>query len=259
MKRLAVFSVVGPATISCVRAGSPWLDLLAASGAGIAVGEASALVRAAGSEVNTYEAVGAAFLMLEGGADGAIAAALLDLLASQSGGNNRPISSFLTPVLIGGAVGLPLHLGLQLRKSERGLEWLTWGMITTWLADAAAYLLGPRMGGPALPATINSNKTWLGYLPGAALSLVSGVSFARRLGVPRTTAAVVGVIVGAGSSVGDMLESALKRRAGKVDSGTLLPGYGGLLDRLDGLLASTATLYIAYRIVQQRQTAVSRP
>src|SRR5262245_9115758 len=155
-----------------------------------------------------------ALLVTRGAPAGAVAVDLSgDGAATTLGGSDHagPVTA-----LIAFAVGGPLNAGLRLREAENGRAWLTWGMATTWLADAAAYLVVPRMGGPSLPASINARKTWLGYVPGMVVASVSGAVFARTLGVRRREGVLLGLALGASAALGDMCESALKRKPGRL-------------------------------------------
>jgi phosphatidate cytidylyltransferase len=115
-----------------------------------------------------------------------------------------------------------------------------------WIADTAAYFAGNAYGRHRLAPSISPGKTWEGVAGAVAATLAYAIIFgapgaplepyARRAGWPAYLAAAV--LLCAVSIVGDLFESALKRRAGAKDSGTLLPGHGGLLDRLDSALAT---------------------
>lgn len=111
-----------------------------------------------------------------------------------------------------------------------------WVFVVTWATDIFAYFAGRGIGGPKLAPAISPNKTWAGLIGGIAGAALFGwliatwfemEPFFRWMGAPMAVAA----------QAGDLCESWLKRRAGVKDSGTLLPGHGGVLDRLDGLLA----------------------
>lgn len=110
-----------------------------------------------------------------------------------------------------------------------------WIMIVTWATDIFAYFAGRTIGGPKLAPRISPNKTWAGLAGGvvgaAAFGALTAYSFA--LG---TLFIVAGGLMGLVAQLGDLYESWLKRRAGVKDSGTILPGHGGVMDRLDGLV-----------------------
>jgi phosphatidate cytidylyltransferase len=129
------------------------------------------------------------------------------------------------------------------------LEWawfpfVLWAMLVTWSTDIFAYFAGRAIGGPKLAPRISPSKTWAGLFGGVLGAAVTGWLTAAffDLGSPFL---YIGGAMGALAQGGDLYESWMKRRAGVKDSGTILPGHGGVLDRLDGLLpVAVATLAI---------------
>jgi phosphatidate cytidylyltransferase len=123
------------------------------------------------------------------------------------------------------------------------IEWASlylvfWLMLVTWATDIFAYFAGRSIGGPKLAPKISPNKTWAGLAGGMAGAAVVGAVAAWLFGfasdLPRFL--WLGAPMGLLAQLGDLYESRVKRRLGVKDSGTLLPGHGGVLDRLDGLL-----------------------
>ena len=106
-----------------------------------------------------------------------------------------------------------------------------------WASDIGAYLAGRLVGGPKLAPAISPGKTWSGAAGGLAAAMATGCAAAAITapGQP-VRAALLAVFLAAASQAGDLLESAIKRGFGVKDSGQLIPGHGGLLDRLDGFL-----------------------
>lgn len=131
-------------------------------------------------------------------------------------------------------IGLPSFALLSL-----GWVWETlifWVFVITWATDIFAYFAGRAIGGPKLAPRISPNKTWAGLIGGMAGAGVCGWLLATWFQM-EPFFLWSGAALGAVAQGGDLYESWLKRRAGVKDSGTLLPGHGGVLDRLDGLLA----------------------
>jgi len=121
-----------------------------------------------------------------------------------------------------------------------GLELLVWVFIVTWSVDIGAYFAGRTFGGPKLAPAISPNKTWSGLVGGVVAAAIGGGIWAHTVMLPGATYWLAPLFAVAAQG-GDLFESWLKRRAGVKDSGTWLPGHGGALDRLDGLVV-VATL-----------------
>jgi phosphatidate cytidylyltransferase len=108
-----------------------------------------------------------------------------------------------------------------------------------WTTDTASYAAGRLIGGPKLAPRISPHKTWSGFIIGALAPALVGYAFALTLGDTRPfRLAAVSVVLALACQAGDLLESAVKRRFGAKDMSQLIPGHGGLLDRIDGLLAA---------------------
>ena len=131
---------------------------------------------------------------------------------------------------------LPAISLLWIRERDaHGLELLVWTFLVTWSTDIGAYFAGRRFGKRKLAPSISPGKTVEGLYGGiAAATLIGGAwVFATGLGFPLLALAPVMALA---AQAGDLFESSMKRRAGVKDSGTWLPGHGGVLDRLDGLV-----------------------
>lgn len=124
-----------------------------------------------------------------------------------------------------------------------GLQIVVWLLAVVWTTDILAYLVGRNVGGPRLAPSISPGKTWSGLCGGVLAAALAGTLTAWAIGSERLLqAAGLGGLVAVVSQIGDLIESALKRRAGVKDSGTLIPGHGGVLDRLDGLILAAPVL-----------------
>lgn len=148
-------------------------------------------------------------------------------------------------------------LGPALIRSdaELGFAAFLFVALTVWATDTCAFAVGRAVGGPLLWPQVSPNKTWSGALGGLFGGVAGGTLVAYADGLSRL--AVVGVIalvLSAVAQAGDLLESAIKRHFGAKDTSQLIPGHGGLMDRLDGfLVAATAALVIG--IVRQGAAA----
>ncbi len=125
-------------------------------------------------------------------------------------------------------------------RAPQGLELLLWVFIVTWSTDIGAYIAGRAIGGPKLAPSISPNKTIAGLVGGMLSAALAGYVWAELTSL---SASLFGLapLFALAAQAGDLFESGLKRRAGVKDSGNWLPGHGGALDRLDGLVV-VATL-----------------
>jgi len=249
-KRATVFAVLGPAALASVLAGSPWIDRAVLLCGFLAIDEVAFL----------FEQMGIPFSRR-------LAVALFPLLVQHRSQLQREreweaglvlgtsilghTSSYrLEAVWAGGAAAMiayPMRAALAVRAHVNGDRVLVWGISTIWMNDAAAYLIGRKLGGRPFPPWINSKKTYLGLLPGWCLSTLSGLVYANSLSISRRQGIALGAAVGIAGSMGDAIESAVKRKAGRANSGAILPGYGGVLDRLDSLLGGLSCMCPLYR------------
>ena len=133
--------------------------------------------------------------------------------------------------------------------AERG--WILLLVLTVWAYDTGAYLVGKRFGRARFLAHISPSKTYAGLLGGLAASTVVAALVLGGLGQPAAAGLVLGPLVGAAAQAGDLAESMLKRAAGAKDSGTLIPGHGGLLDRVDSFLFA-APVVVLYAVAFAR-------
>jgi phosphatidate cytidylyltransferase len=133
-----------------------------------------------------------------------------------------------------------------------GLLLAFWALGLVWATDIGAYFAGRSIGGPKLAPRVSPSKTWAGLAGGVLAALVLGFLLQRFAGLPIQLAAASGVLAVA-AQLGDLLESAMKRRAGVKDSGMLLPGHGGVMDRLDGVVAAAPLAALFYILSVQFQ------
>ena len=127
-----------------------------------------------------------------------------------------------------------------------GRETVLWVLVCIWATDIGAYFVGRTAGGAKLAPRISPGKTWSGLIGGMAWAAVASAALGYAFGLGETVPlAIAGAVLAVVGQAGDLLESAAKRRAGVKDSGHLIPGHGGLLDRIDGLMAVLVAVAIA--------------
>jgi phosphatidate cytidylyltransferase len=135
-----------------------------------------------------------------------------------------------------GAIGLA---PIVLRSDERGFLVIMLLFAIVWATDIAAYFAGRALGGPKLMPRVSPKKTWSGALAGTVAAILVAVAIAKSAGLAGLVAiAIMAILLSVVAQAGDLFESALKRRFGAKDSSHLIPGHGGLMDRLDGFVAA---------------------
>lgn len=144
----------------------------------------------------------------------------------------------------------PVYALMWLRAEEDGLWLVAWLLLAIWGTDIGGYFVGRAIGGPRLAPRISPNKTWAGLLGGMALAALAGGLAADWFAFPAPAllalAAAGLAVVG---QIGDIAESAVKRHFGVKDSSHLIPGHGGILDRVDGLVFAAPAVAIAVAIL----------
>jgi phosphatidate cytidylyltransferase len=112
--------------------------------------------------------------------------------------------------------------------------------VIVWLTDITAYFVGRAIGGPKLMPAVSPNKTWSGAIGGTLAGVAGGLAVAWHFGAGNhlVATAAVALILSIISQAGDLAESAMKRRFNTKDASSLIPGHGGLMDRLDGFIAA---------------------
>jgi phosphatidate cytidylyltransferase len=232
--------------LAVVALGAIWLGgrvftALVALGAVILVSEWSGISRSRFLDravlVGGVAVVTTAVVVGEGYSIAALAILLVGAAAAQlTTLSNDPARAMWIGVLYG---GLPaISLVLLRADAAFGLVAILWLMVLVWATDVGGYIFGSLVGGPKLAPRISPKKTWAGFLGGLVAAIVASAAvdfFAMPgVGAPIWLAGVLSVV----SQIGDLAESAFKRRFGVKDSSRLIPGHGGLMDRIDGLVAA---------------------
>jgi phosphatidate cytidylyltransferase len=266
--RLRILSalVLAPIAIAAAWFGSPWLAIVAAIAGAVMAWEWAGLCRAGGGGRAGANGVGASGVGASGVVlIGAVLAAIGAAVAAEAAGGIAPaigVSLLGAAIVFGAArlaqdreprwlalgalwIAVPCVLLLWLARIDgAGRFTVLWIFAIVWATDIGAYAIGRRLGGPLLWPRWSPRKTWAGLIGGAGCAALAGWGTARILMYidPLGISSVLPlVLVSAGLAIveqfGDLAESVAKRRFGVKDSSGLIPGHGGLLDRLDGLLA----------------------
>jgi phosphatidate cytidylyltransferase len=171
-----------------------------------------------------------------------IAAIWLGLCSLVSAARRRTLTGIIETA--GGAiyVGFPCALFLWLRNREEGLETILSLFAIIWASDIFAYFGGKIIGGPRVARGLSPNKTWAGIATGVVAGALAGYACGAMFGaaeMPQPAWLAVGALVAFTGLMGDLFESFLKRRFGVKDASRLIPGHGGVLDRIDSLMSAT--------------------
>ncbi|PZQ20175.1 MAG: phosphatidate cytidylyltransferase [Sphingopyxis macrogoltabida] len=145
-------------------------------------------------------------------------------------GAGRAAFTIVGAILILGAMA-----GLWFVRDHLGMTAALWVFGMVWATDIGAYFAGRAFGGARLAPKISPSKTWSGLFGGMIAALIASATIGDRAGITGVPL-WIGLFMGLAAQLGDLGESWMKRRAGVKDSGRLIPGHGGILDRVDGLL-----------------------
>lgn len=261
MLRRVLTTLVGiPILLATIWWGSPWLIFLLAVAAVLGVREFYRLSRAWDTALPT--ALGSLW-------------ALAFIVGAQAASDSTDFLAFSWRILIAGAfvsglwliafrkgpgsiqaaaylilgpvyVGFLLSHALLLRElGNSGRGWLLFAVLVTFATDTGAFLIGRGWGRHKMCPTISPHKTWEGGAGGLVLAVLAAVGLGVLLdpGLARWQQALIGATVGVVAQLGDLSESALKRASQVKDTGSIIPGHGGVLDRLDSLLFSIPFVY----------------
>ncbi|WP_376959126.1 phosphatidate cytidylyltransferase [Azospirillum sp. A26] len=244
--------VMAPVVLGAVWAGGWVFHALIAFGSVIAVSEWTSIVPSArrlpARLMATIGILVALMVQIVAGPAAGLgaAAAFAVLTAIVGGGSDRGLLGFGVLYVAVGMAGLMWLRDLP----DSGLSLFLFVLFAIWATDIGAYAAGRSIGGPKLAPRISPKKTWAGLIGGMAASALFGWLVALSFGAARPDIALaVGAATAVVGQAGDLFESAVKRRYNVKDSGQLIPGHGGILDRIDGLLAAAPVLALFHAAV----------
>ena len=275
MLQRSLTALVGiPVLVAAAWLGAPWLTVLVLAAGGVGVWELYRMkpanvgplpfVLGAAWVVALISAAQAAsgrdnFLIVSGGVTAAGSfALLLWFIAFYRTSGNRRVVSFATGFCY--LLGAPLYVGFLLShalilreitgsgtgdEADLGRSWLLFAILVTFAVDTGAFLVGRAVGSRPMAPSISPGKTWEGSVGGFVSAVVAALALGLvfDLGIPAWQQAVIGGVVGVVAQWGDLIESKLKRIADVKDAGSIIPGHGGLLDRLDSMLLALPAVY----------------
>ncbi|MGP1358925.1 phosphatidate cytidylyltransferase [Roseicyclus sp.] len=244
--RLLTGIAVAVVGLAAVWAGYPWFTLLVCLIVGVLVWELARMLGAGQGVGVGLGVAGGAFLLAAKLLPVGLGLPLL-FLPGMAGlallERNRTLFLVITGLIMLASFGLVTH------RDAFGVTWMFWLVLVVMVTDVAGYFAGRLIGGPKFWPRVSPKKTWSGTVAGWVAAGLVGWAFMARTG---TGAELIGISVALSmaSQMGDIAESAVKRRAGVKDSSALLPGHGGLWDRFDGMLGASLLLLVVESLTE---------
>ena len=269
MASRVISAIVGiPLVMGAVLAGLPWLSLLVAVLASLGALEFYRMAKRRGVRPAVLLGIAWALAFIVSGhlngwpipwvilggivvtllwhqASRFVSLPLLVKNASVSKGFNDSLADWAYTAAGAVYMGWTLSLFLVLRTEPKGLEWLLVILLGTFATDTGAFFIGKTLGRKALAPQVSPGKTWEGAVGGFIFGAGTVLALTPWLELPISIweGAALGALVGVSAQVGDLVESITKRAAGVKDSGKLIPGHGGILDRLDSVVFVVVVVY----------------
>lgn len=164
----------------------------------------------------------------------------------------RPLHEVLPAIAISAAgilfVVLPFSYIVRLNEIEKvGKQLVLFALFLVWAGDMLAYFVGKSLGRVPMAPALSPKKTWEGAIANVIASLLVAVVFARWMQIDVVVPLIIAAVANIAGQAGDLIESAYKRAAAVKDSGKLLPGHGGVLDRIDSLILAAPVVWILYQ------------
>jgi len=167
----------------------------------------------------------------------------------------RPLLEVLPAIAISSVgiffVALPFSYIVRVNEIERvGKQLVLFTLVLIWAGDMLAYFVGKSVGRLKMAPALSPQKTWEGAIANVVASALVAIAFARWMQIDTLTLIAIAVAANIAGQAGDLIESAYKRGASVKDSGALLPGHGGMLDRIDSLILAAPVVWILYQWLQ---------
>jgi len=167
-------------------------------------------------------------------------------------GTRRPLRDVLPAIAAGSAgvlfVALPFSYIVRSNEIEHvGRQLVLFTLCLMWAGDTSAYFAGKAFGHLPMAPALSPKKTWEGAFANLISSLLVGIAFARWMQADAVTMLIIAMLANIAGQLGDLIKSAYKRGAAVKDSGTLLPGHGGMLDRIDSLILASPVVWLAWQ------------
>lgn len=167
-------------------------------------------------------------------------------------GTRRPLHEVFPAIAIGSAgllfVALPFSYLVRINEIDRdGRKLVLFTLSLMWAGDTLAYFAGKSFGRVPMAPQLSPKKTWEGAFANMVGSLLVGAAFAKWMQVDATGVLVIAALANIAGQMGDLIQSAYKRGASVKDSGSVLPGHGGVLDRIDSLILASPVVWAAWQ------------
>ena len=246
--RIRSAAIFVPVTVAAFHFGFPWFDVLIVAAAGLMLWEWARIC-----DSGRFGIAGWAM-------EASVVAALIALYLGQPGLSVALLAGAAAGFAILGRISARAHWGylavgialigafciafLAIRAApEYGRTYALWLLFAVWITDTGAYFSGRAIGGPRLAPRISPKKTWAGLFGGTLCAVVWSIAWLpREEGLTLPVAICAGLLTGLLAQAGDLSVSVVKRRFGVKDASGLVPGHGGVLDRLDGMLLTAPVL-----------------
>lgn len=246
-KRVATAVVLAPLTIALIYAGSPWINVLALVFGAMLSWEWAHMVpngKAPFYATAYTTALSASVLLGCPAAIAAVVAGTALLVWLKAKGEAR--RNLLTLGVLYISVGIGSLIWLF---NTVGFVTTLWFLIMVWCVDIGGYVVGCNLKGPKLAPKISPNKTWSGLIGGVMFSVIASVAFSHVFSLHANALfyAVFGGVIAVIAQIGDLVESYIKRSLGIKDSSNLIPGHGGVFDRVDGLIFAAPLVVLWFK------------